>query len=147
MHDSSPCGFPHSDIPGSTLIYSSPRLIAVNHVLLRLLMPRHSSYALLSLNNPCSPCLSFDNLFGLLNFEKASLFISSTISGEIVVNLNFSYRPTSLRLSPSPYRLGLKTSLSSSSSLIRKNSSFLLNYLFVSSSIRFSMNIFVIGEF
>ena len=32
------------------LIYSSPRLIAVNRVLLRLLMPRHSPYALLRLN-------------------------------------------------------------------------------------------------
>ena len=32
------------------LIYSSPRLIAVSHVLLRLLMPRHSPYALFRLN-------------------------------------------------------------------------------------------------
>ena len=32
------------------LIYNSPRLIAVSHVLLRLLMPRHSPYALSSLN-------------------------------------------------------------------------------------------------
>ena len=32
------------------LIYSSPQLIAVNRVLLRLLMPRHSPYALVRLN-------------------------------------------------------------------------------------------------
>ena len=32
------------------LIYSSPWLIAVSHVLLRLLMPRHSPYALCNLN-------------------------------------------------------------------------------------------------
>ena len=42
-------GFPHSEIPGSMDICSSPRLIAACHVLLRLLMPRHSSYALSSL--------------------------------------------------------------------------------------------------
>ena len=44
------CGFPHSEIPGSKLICSSPRLIAACHVLHRLLMPRHSPYALCSLN-------------------------------------------------------------------------------------------------
>ena len=40
-------GFPHSEIPGSKLTYSSPRLIAVRHVLHRLLMPRHSPHALI----------------------------------------------------------------------------------------------------
>ena len=44
--------FPHSDIRGSMLICSSPRLIAACRVLLRLLMPRHSPYALASLNVP-----------------------------------------------------------------------------------------------
>ena len=34
-------GFPHSDIPGSRLACSSPRLIAADHVLHRLLAPRH----------------------------------------------------------------------------------------------------------
>ena len=42
--------FPNSDICGSMLICSSPQLIAACHVLLRLLMPRHSPYALISLN-------------------------------------------------------------------------------------------------
>ena len=41
-------GFPHSEIPGSQLICSSPRLIAACRVLLRLLMPRHSPCALIS---------------------------------------------------------------------------------------------------
>ena len=60
IHDSSPCGFPHSDICGSRLICSSPQLFAACRVLLRLLMPRHSPYALFSLNSffrrtlPCS---------------------------------------------------------------------------------------------
>ena len=42
-------GFPHSEISGSTLICSSPKLIAAYHVLHRLLMPRHSPCALISL--------------------------------------------------------------------------------------------------
>ena len=43
------CGFPHSEISGSTDICSSPKLIAACHVLRRLLMPRHSPCALYSL--------------------------------------------------------------------------------------------------
>ena len=42
-------GFPHSDIHGSQDICSSPWLFAACHVLLRLLMPRHSPCALSSL--------------------------------------------------------------------------------------------------
>ena len=42
-------GFPHSEISGSLLICSSPKLIAAYHVLHRLLMPRHSPCALYSL--------------------------------------------------------------------------------------------------
>ena len=43
------CGFPHSEISGSSLICSSPKLIAACRVLHRLLMPRHSPCALISL--------------------------------------------------------------------------------------------------
>ena len=39
-------GFPHSDISGSMRICRSPKLFAACHVLLRLLMPRHSPCAL-----------------------------------------------------------------------------------------------------
>ena len=42
-------GLPHSDIRGSILICSSPRLFAAYRVLLRLLVPRHPPYALSSL--------------------------------------------------------------------------------------------------
>ena len=49
FHGSSPWGFPHSEIRGSKLICSSPRLIAAYHVFLRLLVPRHSPCALRSL--------------------------------------------------------------------------------------------------
>ena len=44
-------GFPHSDISGSMLICSSPKLFAAYHVLHRLLMPRHSPCALVRLTN------------------------------------------------------------------------------------------------
>jgi hypothetical protein len=39
-------GLPHSEIPGSAVICTSPGLIAAYHVLLRLLEPRHPPYAL-----------------------------------------------------------------------------------------------------
>ena len=44
-----PGGLPHSEISGSTLVCSSPELIAACHVLHRLLAPRHPPYALSSL--------------------------------------------------------------------------------------------------
>ena len=40
-------GLPHSDIRGSKVICTSPRLFAAYRVLLRLLEPRHPPYALL----------------------------------------------------------------------------------------------------
>ena len=42
-------GFPHSDISGSQLVCSSPKLIAAYHVLHRRLTPRHPPSALSSL--------------------------------------------------------------------------------------------------
>ena len=58
LRDSSSRWFPNSDICGSGLICSSPQLFAAYRVLLRLPMPRHSPYALFSLN-----FMSFANLF------------------------------------------------------------------------------------
>ena len=45
-----PAGLPHSEIPGSTRVNRSPRLIAACHVLHRLPMPRHPPLALNSLS-------------------------------------------------------------------------------------------------
>ena len=45
-----PAGLPHSEIPGSTVVCTSPRLIAACHVLHRFPEPRHPPYAL--------PCLT-----------------------------------------------------------------------------------------
>ena len=50
-------GFPHSDIPGSMLACSSSRLFAAYHVLLRLLVPRHPPFALISLTICCFAAL------------------------------------------------------------------------------------------
>lgn len=49
IHELSSCRFPHSDIPGSKVICTSPRLFAAYHVLRRRLVPRHPPYALCSL--------------------------------------------------------------------------------------------------
>ena len=49
IHEFSSCRFPHSDIPGSMAICSSPRLFAAYHVLRRLSVPRHSPCALFRL--------------------------------------------------------------------------------------------------
>ena len=65
--DFSSAGFPHSEIHGSTPICGSPWLIAACHVLLRLLMPRHSPYALSSLTFMLP--LSSDSSFSLLVFK------------------------------------------------------------------------------
>ena len=46
-----PAEFPHSDIHGLSDICSYPWLFAAYHVLLRLLVPRHSPYALSSLTS------------------------------------------------------------------------------------------------
>ena len=46
IHESSSCGFPHSDICGSMCICHSPQLFAAYHVFLRLLVPRHPPCAL-----------------------------------------------------------------------------------------------------
>ena len=66
-------GFPHSDISGSKLICSSPKLFAAYHVLHRLLMPRHSPCALL--------CLTFvEAYFVSFAAEQAHRLIHSAAS-------------------------------------------------------------------
>ena len=55
-------GFPHSDIHGSTAICASPWLFAAYRVLHRLLVPRHSPYALISLTFWILRSISFGSL-------------------------------------------------------------------------------------
>ena len=47
------CEFPHSEIFGSKVACTSPKLIAAYHVLHRLPAPRHSPYALYNLTFSC----------------------------------------------------------------------------------------------
>ena len=91
--DSSSAWFPNSEICGSKLICSSPQLIAACHVLRRLLMPRHSPYALLRLNFLCSILLEFAyNLFTMKKHFSHFLFLGFaylSICGQIVVFHDF----------------------------------------------------------
>ena len=72
-----PAGFPHSEIVALTLACSYTTLIAAYHVLLRLLVPRHPPYALISLTSlrswsaPKAYCFSalFD-IVTLYNFQR-----------------------------------------------------------------------------
>ncbi len=98
LYDSSSYGFPHSDICGSTLICSSPQLFAACHVLLRLLMPRHSPCALSRLNSssvssiqPFS-CLNCVFTFTVTQYFFASgKIVSSTLRKDLIsLNLVFS---------------------------------------------------------
>ena len=96
------CGFPHSEIPGSKLICSSPRLIAACHVLLRLLMPRHSPYALFRLNfllySLFSELLEFLRKQDKFRIEKVYPFrvVCFPPFGEIVIVTQFFGKTQSL---------------------------------------------------
>ena len=73
-------GFPHSEISGSMLICSSPKLIAAYHVLHRLLMPRHSHCALFSL------------IYGYIAVSKSTKRIDSPIGSLLYLNYAGSSR-------------------------------------------------------
>ena len=70
-------GFPHSEILGSKLMCSSPRLIAACHVLHRLLMPRHSPCALISLTFRHTKCAIVDSIYfgSQLRIMQASVWL------------------------------------------------------------------------
>ena len=77
LRDSSSRVFPHSDISGSQLICSSPKLFAACHVLRRLPMPRHSPYALLSLNYSFSSALNCSIVhFYILRLAKLNILLA-----------------------------------------------------------------------
>ena len=68
-------GFPHSDISGSTLAYSSPKRFGVCPVLHRLLVPRHPPCALSSLTY--SALGFFLCVSGYLVFKERSCCLES----------------------------------------------------------------------
>jgi hypothetical protein len=62
-------GFPHSEIPGSKLIRSSPRLIAAYYVLHRLHTPRHPLDALKTLDRSHYQCPQYQQHHPALVFR------------------------------------------------------------------------------
>ena len=95
LHDSSSCGFPHSEICGSKLICSSPQLIAACHVLHRLLMPRHSPCALLRLNSFVYHLDILDSRLLRLNCCNHVFSVYIFASAKLFVLPNFTERPIS----------------------------------------------------
>jgi hypothetical protein len=84
-------GLPHSDICGSSLVCSSPQLIAALHVLHRLCMPRHP---------PCA--LSMLLLYGLHGVSARTAYISIHAIGLIVgrMGTNLTRLPWRSTLAP-----------------------------------------------
>lgn len=62
-----PVGLPHSEISGSTPACDSPKLFAANHVLHRLLTPRHSPCALSSLTTNLEKLVSASLLSSIVS--------------------------------------------------------------------------------
>ena len=100
-----PGEFPHSEISGSMLICSSPKLIAAYHVFHRLPVPRHSPCALVRLTfqtffqNIWYP---LDSLFCqrrlLLPFLLKLQYFLKELTIIFVSQLLFSFQGTSLRV-------------------------------------------------
>ena len=98
-------GFPHSEISGSMLICSSPKLIAAYHVFHRLPVPRHSPCALVRLTIQTIlfrewlvfPLDSFlpTKIIVTLPFEIV-IFLKKELTIIFVSQLLFSFQGTSL---------------------------------------------------
>ena len=99
-----PSEFPHSEISGSMLICSSPKLIAAYHVFHRLPVPRHSPCALVRLTfqtffqniwYPLDSLLLPTKIIVTLPFEIA-IFLKKELTIIFVSQLLFSFQGTSL---------------------------------------------------
>ena len=96
-------GFPHSEISGSMRMCRSPKLIAACRVLLRLLMPRHSPCALISLTYVgCAVAACEASLAMLRRFAPAILLFRSKPAS---LGFGSSGRTFFLRLSGSQLEL------------------------------------------
>ena len=96
--------FPHSEISGSMLICSSPKLIAAYHVFHRLPVPRHSPCALVRLTfqtffqniwYPLDSLLLPTKIIVTLPFEIV-IFLKKELTIIFVSQLLFSFQGTSL---------------------------------------------------
>ena len=92
-----PAGLPHSEIHGSMDICSSPWLIAACHVLRRLLMPRHSPCALISLTNHSqdNSCSLIVNYAGFT--DSFEIVIVTLIFSDVVPQLKLKRFPCSFK--------------------------------------------------
>jgi hypothetical protein len=99
-------GFPHSDILGSKLTYSSPRRFAVRRVLLRLLVPRHSPCALSNLTNLISDHLT-------MSFIKYGVYKDSLTSIEMIALCVFCIARFSFQRTICPQKKWVKNERSS----------------------------------
>ena len=138
-------GFPHSEIPGSMDVCSSPGLFAAYHVFLRLPVPRHSPCALLrltvflALDSPtcqrdtlqnCSFTTSFVSLAVIIQFSRCYhtasqlTFPFRKLVGSRLESLNAFMAYTSYnrvsRLSPPLTVGGLKWTRTTDLALIRR---------------------------
>ena len=97
LHGYCPCGLPHSEIPGSMDICSSPRLIAACHVLHRLLMPRHSPCALSSLTYHRLRDVSEKSLVlsRIMQASQIEIVIVTLIFSDVVPQLNITCHTSS----------------------------------------------------
>ena len=83
IHRTLPCGgFPHSEISGSMRMCRSPKLIAACRVLHRLLMPRHSPCALISLTSQIQTRLRW--ALNLSWFSFRTMQVSTEVVHKIV---------------------------------------------------------------
>ncbi len=72
------------------LAYSSPQLFAVNHVFLRLPMPRHSPCALLRFTIRSWFIFAFSQLF-VVSFTRLSEFLLLVVSSYLLVVSSFAF--------------------------------------------------------
>ena len=86
-------GFPHSEISGSMRMCRSPKLIAACHVLHRLLMPRHSPCALISLTYVVRTIFAF---LCCCKHQQYIRFVCSSSSKQIYGSVWSVYRRSSI---------------------------------------------------
>ena len=106
MHESSSCGLLHSEICGSKLAYSSPQLIAVNHVLHRLPMPRHSpcAFVCFTFRALCSPCVNYEFFWLLVVYPNQNLHFDVVFAFRILLrNRSFPHFRITLAIQFSRY--------------------------------------------
>ena len=91
LTDSSSAGFPHSEIHGSMAAFASPWLIVDRYVLRRLLVPRHSPYALSSLTILLTVLPVWTILVRITWFIYESFKIRVSLDDKIIVVFTLKY--------------------------------------------------------